>query len=177
MPVFRAVGHHPLVIKALIGEVKYDRKANGDFAQWRASRHKFDPGSIKRVNDAMSHVFEYALNGLDETTRRVLHYVSAFRAPATYDTLAVLLIGADKPCADETALDAVLTSLEDRGLLGWDKRSNRYDLHPVVRGVAWRSINNQRQKAICIDLVTYITHTLSAYESKVSNITDIIPDV
>jgi hypothetical protein len=38
-------------------------------------------------------------------------------------------------------LDATLTLLEDRGLLGWDRRSNRYDLHPIVRGVVWESLD------------------------------------
>ena len=57
--------------------------------------------------------------------------------PARYDTLAALLVGEGKPCADERELDAVLTELEDRGLVGWDKRANRYDLHPhrARRGV------------------------------------------
>ena len=37
-------------------------------------------------------------------------------------------------------MDATLTELEDRGLLGWDRRANRYDLHPIVRGVAWNGL-------------------------------------
>jgi hypothetical protein len=51
--------------------------------------------------------------------------------PARYDTLAALLIGKrKKPCRNERELDEVLTELEDRGLVGWDKRANRYDLAP-----------------------------------------------
>jgi hypothetical protein len=59
--------------------------------------------------------------------------------PANYDTLTALLIGEAKPCASEQELDAVLAELEDRGLVGWDKRANRYDLHPIVRGVVKNS--------------------------------------
>jgi tetratricopeptide (TPR) repeat protein len=35
-----------------------------------------------------------------------------------------------------TAFDAALKELEDRGLLQWDRDSNRYEMHPVVRGYA-----------------------------------------
>src|SRR6185437_31344 len=33
-------------------------------------------------------------------------------------------------------LDLALKELEDRGLLWWDRDSNTYDLHPIVRAVA-----------------------------------------
>jgi hypothetical protein len=35
-----------------------------------------------------------------------------------------------------TAFDAALKELENRGLLQWDRDSNRYEMHPVVRGHA-----------------------------------------
>jgi tetratricopeptide (TPR) repeat protein len=35
------------------------------------------------------------------------------------------------------AFDSALSDLEDRGLLQWDRYSNTYDLHPVVRGYAF----------------------------------------
>ena len=63
--------------------------------------------------------------------------------PAAYDTLVALLVGEDKPCPSENALITILDDLEDRGLLGWDKRANRYDLHPIVRGVTWSGLGNQ----------------------------------
>ena len=48
----------------------------------------------------------------------------------------------------ESELDSVLSNLEDRGLLGWDRVSNRYDLHPIVRGVIWSRLNgDDRRKA------------------------------
>ena len=33
----------------------------------------------------------------------------------------------------QTQLDAALKDLEDRGLLWWDRSSNTYDLHPIIR--------------------------------------------
>jgi hypothetical protein len=76
-----------------------------------------------------------------EPAKKVLQTVAGFRMPASYDTLAALLIGEDKVFSNETKLDVALMELEDRGLLGWDKRGNRYDLHPIVRGVVWAGLS------------------------------------
>ena len=55
--------------------------------------------------------------------------------------------GEGKPFATDLELDAALNVLEDRGLLGWDRRANRYDLHPIVRGVAWNGLDAGRGRA------------------------------
>jgi tetratricopeptide (TPR) repeat protein len=59
-----------------------------------------------------------------------------------------LLIGEGKACVNEHELDNVLTELEDRGLVGWDKRANRYDLHPIVRGVVWSGLGNDTRRGV-----------------------------
>ncbi len=33
-------------------------------------------------------------------------------------------------------------------MLGWDRRANRYDLHPIVRGVTWSGLDNQDKQDI-----------------------------
>lgn len=48
----------------------------------------------------------------------------------------------------EASLDQALKTLEDKGLLGWDRRSNRYDLHPIVRGVVWNNLDTDKQLEI-----------------------------
>src|SRR5207253_10505072 len=45
-------------------------------------------------------------------------------------------------------LDVALMELEDRGLLGWDKRANRYDLHPIVRGVVWSGLSEDMRRDV-----------------------------
>lgn len=139
--IFQTFANHALIIKALAGEVKRFRRAPGDFDQWRAQHQQFDPARLPRVQEAMAHVLELALRGLDEKSLKVLHTIAAFRMPASYDTLAALLIGDDKSFTSEIAFDDALAELEDRGLLGWDKRANRYDLHPIVRGVVWSGLD------------------------------------
>ena len=71
------------------------------------------------------------------------------RMPADWETVPDLFAAAvgaghardPEPAASPVAgaarsyagLDRILTELEDRGLVGWDRRANRYDLHPIVR--------------------------------------------
>ena len=152
LPVFRTFDKHPLLIQALAGEIKRHRRAPGNFQEWRKANSHFNPAQFLRLQEAMAHVLEFALQNLSESDRQALHTVAAFRMPARYDTLAALLIGEDKPCAAERELDAVLTDLEDRGLIGWDKRANRYDLHPIVRGVVWGALTDDTRRDVYITL-------------------------
>ncbi len=148
LPIFATFGKHPLLIQALAGEVKRYRPAPGDFEKWRKANPRFDPANFPHLQDAISHVLEFALRGLDDAALQVLQTIAAFRMPARYDTLAALLIGEGKTCADERELDKVLTELEDRGLLGWDRRANRYDLHPLVRGVVWGGLGDDARRGV-----------------------------
>lgn len=177
VPLFRSFGNYPLLIRALAGEVARYRPAPRDFDQWRIDNPKFDPTRLL-LKDAKSHVLEYALRGLPDEHRKVLHIIAAFHMPATWDTLRALLVESEpglqaaptsesedtaesaeahapRLCATDHALDLILTELEDRGLVGWDKQSNRYDLHPIVRGVVWQALDDQSQKGIYADLRTY----------------------
>ena len=76
---------------------------------------------------------------------------------ATWDTLRAVLIGTEKqkPCRDDRALDATLTELEDRGLVGWGKTANRYELHPIVRGVVWQALDARARRDIYGALHSY----------------------
>jgi len=145
LPLFRSFENHPLLIQALASEVARYRRAPRDFARWRKNHSKFNPFELPLVM-VRSHVLAFALRGLDENARKLLHTVAAFRMPVHYDTLVALLAGEGKTFADEQALDAALAELEDRGLLGWDRRANRYDLHPIVRGVTWGGLSEQTRR-------------------------------
>ncbi|MBV9957212.1 MAG: hypothetical protein JO360_02270, partial [Acidobacteria bacterium] len=149
--LFNSVDNHPLLIQSLASEVSRYRPARGDFNKWRRDHPDFNPIGLPSVN-AKTHVLEYALRGLDDKAHQVLRTIAAFRMPASYDTLAALLIGEGKACSDEHVLDNVLTELEDRGLVGWDKRANRYDLHPLVRGVVWSGLGDDARRGVYTSL-------------------------
>ena len=45
-----------------------------------------------------------------------------------------------------TRFDAALKELEDRGLVQWDRRTNTYEMHPVVRGHAKDALDEAERK-------------------------------
>ncbi len=151
LPLFHTFDNHALLLHALASEVANDRRANGDFNTWQQDHPDFNPFTLP-LEQVKSHVLAFALRGLSEPALKVLHTIAAFRMPATYDTLTALLVGEDKLFNEEKRLASVLTELEDRGLLGWDKRANRYDLHPIVRGVVWSTLSDDTRRGVYTSL-------------------------
>jgi tetratricopeptide (TPR) repeat protein len=148
LPIFNSFGNHALLIQALASEIANYRPAPRDFEKWHKANPDFDPAKYPHLQDAMGHVLEYALRGLEERERSVLQTIAGFRMPTGYDTLSAVLTGEGKPCEDAGELDAALADLEDRGLIGWDKGANRYDLHPIVRGVVWSGLGDDTRQGV-----------------------------
>ena len=142
-----------------------------------------------------SHVLEFALRGLDQRARQVLQILAAFRMPAQYDTLIALftknkrqpekrgwldsLTGRQKApkITTEQELDAALAELEDRGLVGWDKRANRYDLHPIVRGVVWGGLDGDARRGVYTNLHSHFEAESKLDEYKVNCLEDLTPAI
>ncbi|MEO1053233.1 MAG: DUF4062 domain-containing protein [Bacteroidota bacterium] len=154
LPVFRSFDKHPLLLQLLASEVAEFRTAPGDFDAWRKANPEFNVFGLPLVQ-VQSHVLSYALKGLSNAELRTLQVIAGFRMPASMMTLKALLLKKEQEAAatdpifsSEAALDQALTTLEDKGLLGWDRRSNRYDLHPIVRGVVWHNLDENKQYEI-----------------------------
>jgi len=143
--VFESIDYYPLLIRALAGEVAGYRPAPGDLDAWRAAHADFDPFALPLIQ-AKSHVLAHSLGGLGADARELLQTVAAFRSPVDYQTLMALFVQRDDWSSQR--LDGVLSDLEDRGLLGWDRGANRYDLHPVVRGVVWSGLDDVSRRAL-----------------------------
>lgn len=201
LPLFRAFGNYPLLVRALAGEVAEYKPAPGDFDRWHKDHPGFNPASLTLKN-AKTHVLEFALRGLGAVERRVLHTVAAFRMPATWNTLRSVLVASagknvrtrkpsarkkkgkkaevqppTKPCQDERELDEVLTELEDRGLVGWDKLANRYDLHPIVRGVVWNGLGDEERRGVYTNLLAHFEASPMADEDEVGRLEDLTPAI
>jgi len=176
LPLLQRADNHPLLIQALASEVARYRPAPGDFDAWRRAHPDFNPFGLPLVQ-VKSHVLACALHGLGDKGQQVLRTIAAFRMPARYDTLAALLIGEGKACADERELDGVLTELEDRGLVGWDKRANRYDLHPIVRGVVWGGLDEDTRGNVYGSLCEHFDALPIMGEDEVSSIEDLTPAI
>jgi tetratricopeptide (TPR) repeat protein len=178
LPIFDAFGRHPLLIQALAGEVKRYRTAPGDFEKWREANAQFSPAGFPELKDRMVHALEFALRGLIGKTEKVLQTIAAFRMPSQYDTLVALLVGKERPCLDEGELDAMLTELEDRGLIGWDTRANRYDLHPIVRGVVWSNLSDDARQGVYNQLLNHFQSVpMIADFLKIDALDDLTPAV
>jgi len=176
LPLFNRVENHPLLIQALASEVARYRAAPGDFDRWQHDHPDFNPFILPLVQ-VKSHVLEFALHGLGDKARQALSIIAAFRMPASYDTLVALLIGEAKPCTDERDLDAVLAELEDRGLVGWDKRANRYDLHPIVRGVVWSTLGHDVRHGVYTNLHAHFEAAPMINEDEISCLEDLTPAI
>jgi tetratricopeptide (TPR) repeat protein len=176
LPLFHSFENHPLLIRALAGEVAKYRRAPGQFDQWNQAHPHFQPFELP-VMQRRHHILSFALQGLDDAGRRVLQRVAAFRMPATYDTLAALLVGEQRQFAAEDDLDRVLSELEDRGLLGWDKQANRYDLHPVVRGVTWNSLSADRRTDVYENVRAYFEAVPTPDEDHVNSLDELAPAI
>lgn len=157
--VIRSFDNHPLLIKALAGDVARNLTMPGDWEDWKSKRPDFDPFQFKRLVTRKSHVLQHALRGLTEIESSVLFLVSAFRMPVEYETLISILVDVeslDEPSSllrgmTEPNLDEAIVSLSERGLLGQDteSRSARFDIHPIIRGVVWRSLSRDDKIGVC----------------------------
>jgi tetratricopeptide (TPR) repeat protein len=176
LPALNASGNHPLFVQTLASEVANYRRAPGDFDAWSQAHPGFDPFSLS-LAQARTHVLDSALRGLGDEAREVLGVVAALRMPATYDVLLALCVGEGGRIKDEATLLSVLTELEDRGLLGWDRRANRYNLHPVVRGTVWATLGEAEKQAIYRKLNVFFTSLPRVDDERVKSLEDLTPTI
>ena len=177
LPIFNTFGKHTLLIQALAGRIKLYRTAPGNVEKWLQDNPKFNPATYSDLKDRMSHVMEFAIKGLTDEASAILNMMAAFKMPVPYDTLTALLTGEGKPCADHIELDRVLIELEDRGLIGWDKRANRYDLHPIVRGVVWNSLDEKIRRGIYENLYAFFERVPIVEQAAIEGLEDLVPAI
>jgi tetratricopeptide (TPR) repeat protein len=174
--LFKTFENHPLLIQALASEVAQYKRAPGDFDAWRRHNPDFDPFNLPLAS-VRTHVLSFALGGLSGAALELLRTIAAFRMPARYDTVAALLAGEGKTFPNEKELDATLSELEDRGLIGWDKRANRYDMHPVVRGVTWGGLSVTTRHDILRTLHSHFESVPSVEVDKVESLDELTPAI
>jgi tetratricopeptide (TPR) repeat protein len=191
LPVFDTFGRHPLLIQVLAGVVAEFRHAPGDFDAWRDAQLEFNVSGLPLVQ-LRSHVLDQALRGLTGPQRKVLHTVAGFRMPVGFATLRELFVGPERLRREEDGnemqsweplfqsvrgLDVTLTVLEDRGLLGWERRANRYDLHPIVRGVVWEELDKKGRFRVHQALCAYFQSLPPVQAAHVQGLEDVVPAI
>jgi len=162
-------GYHPLSLRLLAGLVVRDPQQPGDVVaagrlDVSGGDHEGRPYLVRRQH----HVLERAYESLAPAGRRLLSRMACFRGPVGYDALVALAAQDSQgrpersgflarllkrpgrpPLAEKsTDLDADLRDLVARGLVHHDRRTNRYDLHPIVRRYAYdRLAGGEREEA------------------------------
>lgn len=162
---------HPLVIGILAGLINEDLPNRGNFDAWEADPlggGRLDLGSvnlIKKRND----ILRTAMDALPANSRELLSVLALIPEAVDYTTLAALNpFAAPKPeevsepddphlpVASQT-LAAAVRDLEKRGLLQYDHQARRYDLHPVVRGVASGRLADREKARLGERVVDYFS--------------------
>ena len=117
---------HPLVTGVLAGLIIDYLPDKGNFDAWVNDAGRLNLAELDLVQKR-HHILLAALDAVSENARQLLSTLALVSEAVDYVTLAALYQG--RP-------ETVVRELERRGLLQYDHQTKRYDLHPVVRGVA-----------------------------------------
>lgn len=178
LPLLYTFEKHPLLIQILAGVIARDRKTPGDLKRWRVNHPHFNPFQLPLIQ-VQSHILTVALQGLDEQAWQTLSTLSSFHMPVPYETLTVLMVGKGRYFRREEDLIVALEDLEGRGLLGWNSSPliNRYDMHPVVRGVVWSRLDEAARYEIYERRFKYLDDRLTEGEQDVTTLEDLASDI
>jgi len=129
-------GYHPLSLRILVGLIINDREDPGDIEV--AENLDITDDIIQNKN----HVLKVAYDSLSLEQQKLLSNISCFRSPTNYQAIKIVSgipsrkRKKGKTKSTERLVDS-LQVLESRGLLYWDRKMNRYDLHPIVKRYAY----------------------------------------
>jgi Domain of unknown function (DUF4062) len=145
---FSPLENHPLLVGVVAGLVRDYRAQPGRFDRWAA-----DPEGGARLTvssldltQRRTHILQAAFAGLEPRPRKLLGFISVLPGSAQWETLVG--INPFRPHRSEpdarakAQLVTALKDLEDRGLLWWERWSNTYDLHPIIRAYAYDQLED-----------------------------------
>ena len=141
----RQFGCHPLIVGVIAGLVRNHFRAPGDFDQWEDDPNGGASVDLtdKDIKQRRNHILKQAFDGLDPLTHALIARIAMISSAVGWDVLEVLNPARRDPAhAANPAgwLNLALADLEARGLLQCDRHAQKFDLHPVVRGYAVRSL-------------------------------------
>ena len=135
-------GYHPLSLRLLAGRILKDFENPTDIVV--AQKLKFDGDIVQQKH----HVLEVSYNSLPLHEQKLLSTIACFRSPVELKTLQAIAENKD-------TLDNDLQDLRERGLLHFDEKNKRFDLHPIVRRYAYERLTAPDRTAAHIRLRDY----------------------
>jgi tetratricopeptide (TPR) repeat protein len=157
-------GYHSLSLRLLSGLIVHDTRKPGDI--YAAPRHDVSADLIARRH----HILEQSYNALPTDESTLLSRIAAFRSRTDYK--ALLTFNED---SSETRFDAALEDLQRRGLLQRDMKTDRYDLHPLVRRYAYDRLSDKT--ATHTRLRDYFAAMPVPDVKKVQSLEDLLPAI
>jgi len=155
-------GYHPLCLSLLVGLINEDHEHRGDIV---VARNLDIFGDIKAKRD---HVLKRAYESLAPERRDLLSKISCFRGSMEYAVLKKVFPSPD--------LDKALLDLRKRGLLQYAGKTQRYDMHPIVRHYAYDHFTDEkRRKEAHVGLAKYFNDNMPATNTKVKTLEDLAP--
>lgn len=79
----------------------------------------------------------------------------------------------DPVLRSQAQLDAALKSLEDRGLIWWDRASNTYDLHPIVRSYVFDTLDDGERVEANVRVRDYFSALPASHVETVTSVEDL----
>jgi tetratricopeptide (TPR) repeat protein len=153
-------GYHPLSLRLLAGRILKDFENPGDIGV--AQKLKIDGDVIQQKH----HVLEVSYNSLPPDEQKLLSTIACFRSPVEHKTLESIAENKD-------ALDKDLRDLVERGLLHFDERNKKFDLHPIVRRFAYDHFTAPQRTNAHVILVVYFEAV--PQPQKVEKLEDLAP--
>lgn len=135
-------GYHPLSLRLLAGRILKDFENPADIAV--AQKLKIG-GDLKQQKH---HVLEVSYNSLPPHEQKLLSTIACFRSPVELKTLEAI-------AENKNTLNDNLRDLIDRGLLHFNEKDKKFDLHPIVRRHAYERLTTPDRTAAHIRLRDY----------------------
>ena len=126
-PLCAPYGYHPLSLRLLAGRILKDFDNPADIIV--AQKLKID-GDLQQHQH---HILDVSYSSLPPHEQKLLSTIACFRSPVELKAL--------KSTAEEKAsLEVNLHDLVERGLLHFDEKNKKFDLHPIVRRYAYERL-------------------------------------
>jgi tetratricopeptide (TPR) repeat protein len=184
-------GYHPLTLSILAGYILGNRAKPNDVSVAKELDVSED------IIQNKHHVLEVAYNSLSHEEQKLLSTIACFRSPTSYKALQSITGRGDPSSAGDAVevqsdpslenresglsktgrpyaeLDDHLAQLEQRGLIYWDKTTNKYDLHPIVRRYAYERLSAPDRTAAHTRLKDYFEAVPE--KEKIESLNDLAP--
>jgi tetratricopeptide (TPR) repeat protein len=153
-------GYHPLSLRLLTGRILKDFDNPADIVV--AQKLKIDGDMVQQKH----HVLKVSYNSLPPQEQKLLSTIACFRSPVELKTLQVVAENKD-------TLDNDLHDLISRGLLHFDEKNKKFDIHPIVRRFAYERLTTPDRAATHTRLRDYFAAV--DVPVKIQSIDDLAP--